>query len=120
LQISKEERDCFLWEKMGRCYHEDIYVYFNDTNKRDGGGWQCSKCNAKAGSYRSACYSSHKHSEGNPNFSEWSGFAIIWEWSQKQIWIRDFEYIRSGHVGLYRHDLINPDNYANEIWEFLR
>jgi hypothetical protein len=100
------ERDRYLTEQMGKCWHE--------WDKHE----ICVKCylpmNIRDLSYRE-----------NEDFSTWPSFGILWEWATKEEWWYDF-YLRELN-NAYRKNpkfmfdfLINPDHFSNSVYEFLK
>lgn len=98
------ERDKFLTEAMGECWHE-WEGHWTDYKK-------CLNCKTYD-KLRNARWK-------NNNFSTPDGFFKLWNWVNAQDWIEDFEYkIGQGERGWYYKTSINPDNYANEVYEYL-
>ncbi len=115
----KETRDKFLTEAMGECWHE-VEVRVGLKNKL-----MCYKCGEH--------YAVTKEAFGNPDFSTWTGFGKLWEWFHQQP--KSFKYLfiltfdtdigtsvgkifLSGHY--FQSDFINPDNFANALYQFLQ
>ena len=102
-------RDKFLTEVMGKCWHEFKTDHWNH---------HCNKCNKKW----------HMPNVSNPDFSTWEGFGKLWEWAIKQEWWMKFEaanfYGPPGcwecGMGDTKLDCINPNNLADEIYNFLK
>ena len=112
-----DTRNKFLTEAMGECYHI--------INRAD----KCNHCSKEL----------DRHSL-NQDFSAWEYFGILWEWSQKQKWWVNFliknEYLSTREVSNphleypyreYSEDvyedmsgLINPDRFADAVYEFLK
>src|SRR4030042_4113521 len=97
------ERDRFLTEKIGECWHES-----------SGMVWICGDCKADIG-WRGDNKSSVDVESLNPDFSTWQGFGKLWEFAIKQEWWGSFvgSMIYSAY-NVYREkvpdfDLINPD-----------
>ena len=107
------ERDKFLTEAMGECWHEKVH---GNT-----GPLIWSKCSCGANLVCRDC---------NPNFSTWTSFGKLWEWAIDQEWWNKFEF--SEYAGHNRNDefgatlkdilqgLINPDRFATAVCEFLK
>lgn len=102
------ERDKFLTEVMGECWHEPLPYDF-DTYK---GYDECKIC--------------HQRIKYNNNFSTWEGFGKLWEWAQKQEWFPElirqtcyYEMCRNefskGHKSI-----VNPDYFANAVYAYLK
>lgn len=96
------ERDKFLTEAMGECYHE----------------W--SRCALVSICIK--CFATCEGSIYDPinNFSTWTGFGKLWEWSIKQDWWRGFAYTTQHEIYNIGPALINPDNFANAVYEYLK
>lgn len=120
MKYTTDERDQFLTEAMGECWHK-----WDELNKCDNSYdhnvylYECSKCK-KQGEEHEYGY----HNMNNNNFSTWEGFGILWNWAQQQEW---FEYIcrkilyppiLSNYTSVYLK--INPEVFANTLYEFLR
>lgn len=93
------ERDKFLTEALGLCWH-----------KYKGYGYYCLKCQ------------NYKLGQGQDyDFSDWSGFGILWEWAQKQEWWVDFLH---DELHPYWEDqvkrLVDPTYFASAVYSFLR
>jgi hypothetical protein len=103
------ERDKFLTEAMGECWHEwhyRVYGYYQAI---------CRKCGREV-----------KEAFDN-DFSTWTGFGKLWEWAQKQEWWRKFWYHTSmpmldgSNIAIPRdQQIIHPDNFANALYSSLR
>jgi hypothetical protein len=118
ITITKEERDCFLTEYSGRCYHEDFWATSSD-GEGETSGWQCSKCNAKR-KFASAVFSSHRHSESNPDFSTWKGFGMLYSWATLQGWYHGTINSKGVETLLQYKDGLTPDNFANALYLLLK
>jgi hypothetical protein len=103
------ERDKFLTEYLGECWHE-IYRPL-DLSKP-----LCKKCGTQL----------YLDLRDNNNFSTWEGFGKLWEWCQKQEWWipRD---IWAGYTAYKDHGrykigdaFIHPDRFADVIYRFLK
>lgn len=111
-----EERDKYLWEKMGKCWHE----WFGEYQS-----WTCAKCRKNF-----LCEEKDLNFH-NPNFSTWTMFGMVWEWARKQEW-----WIQFVHEDLYDYDspkgncccgqkdfdfnLIHPERFGNALYQFLK
>jgi hypothetical protein len=98
------ERDKFLTEQMGECWH-DLFRH-------------CSKCAAYCRKCQKEIY------EEQNNFSTWEGFGKLWEWAQKQEWWREFhnQFLSTPWKvsKLMNTDLVHPDRFADAVYEYLR
>jgi hypothetical protein len=119
------ERDKYLTEAMGMCYHENRNVYWDDDLHEDS---------------RIICKHCSKINTNNSNFSTWEGFGKLWEFCQEQEWWEGFliknEYqhtrdVYSPHKEYpYREyqetvyedmsGLINPDRFADAVYTYLK
>lgn len=76
----KIERDKYLTEKMGYCWHD----------------W-------------------------HTDFSTWEGFGKLWEWCTKKASPMLFEAMEISFNGdMITQDIINPDKFADAVYEFLK
>jgi len=103
------ERDKFLAEAMGECWHESNW---GQTN--------CKHC-GRTNDPRYFDFNAQ-----NSSFSTWEGFGKLWEWAQKQEW---WTYI--GFIGnyteqntsvefLHKDCIINPDRFADAVYDYLK
>lgn len=86
------ERDKFLTEAMGECWH-DCYNYL------------CIHCEKM-------------FPDSNNNFSTWEGFGKLWKWSKKQEWFWRGVMRRIDHQ--VREEFVNPDTFADVIYNYLK
>jgi hypothetical protein len=98
------ERDKFLAEAMGECWHEDI----SDEN------FNCMKCGGM-----------WTPEFGSFFFSTWEGFGKLWSWAKEQKWWDKFEdLIFYGKAdpcgGWFDTSLIHPDRFADAVYQFLK
>lgn len=97
------ERDKFLTEAMGLCWHEGRWYGFY---------WCCSNCDTTL----------PRNADNNIDFDSWPGFGILWEWSLKQEWWISF----ISHIGspyaltVIQYTYINPSRFADAVFEFLK
>ena len=104
------ERDKFLTDQMGECYH----------SWKDFGDWsECTICHCKSQFFVRSLQ------ENLYNFSTWEGFGKLWEWSRKQEWWLTFT-MRVNHDYLGHQvgeaiawDIVDPNNFAAEVADFL-
>lgn len=108
------ERDSFLTEAMGLCWHELNSLYTRP---------HCIKCGKNEFDNPNFNLENYKY-----NFSTWEGFGILWEFAIKQDWFINFyedhmygavdrKYKPTVHILRF---FINPDGFANRIYEFLK
>lgn len=96
------ERDKFLTEQMGECWHE-----FSHEKKAPCGTYKVCVCGRE--NYIFPC--------DNTYFSTWDGFGKLWEWAQKQpFWMK---MIGKFHAEGFYH-FINPGRFADAVYEFLK
>lgn len=100
------ERDKFLTEAMGECWHEGANNY---------GEIVCQRCHRLV------------MEEDRLDFSNWAGFGKLWEWAQKQEWFREFYYEFFAYppnadctVSRWVASRIEPNCFANELYGFLK
>jgi hypothetical protein len=103
-----EERDKFLTEAMGECWHEHL---------------------VKTGTFSTLCNKCLAHVTNN-DFSTWPGFGKLWEWAQKQEWFNIFmlgkgwliwpETQSPFMVQQSYFNLIHPDRFADVLFAFLK
>jgi len=110
-----QDRDKFLTEAMGECWHNE-YRQIGQTFEDRYETFVCLSCN-KASAY--------SPSLPRNNFSTWEGFGKLWEWAVKQEWWHNFQlHYLKGTFGVspdfFRKRLINPDKLANAIYEFIQ
>ena len=109
------DRDGFLSEKMGICYHSNASPF-----------GKCPDCGAKAGN--------DPLTRDRIDFSTWEGFGELWVWFQFQLWAIDFLKERTLICGLDTDNpfrkgiiaklglfgLIHPDRFADELYDYLK
>lgn len=105
-------RDKFLTEAMCGCWHER-----KDFSDDGYGTYSCKHCNETK---------NFAYSNLNPNFSTWEGFGKLFNFSKKQDWWKSFIkdlgawcHISSPTVLTISLNFIDPDNFADAIYEFL-
>jgi hypothetical protein len=54
------------------------------------------------------------------DFQKWAAFGMLWEWAQKQEWWNDFFQSSCYEANDWFQLLINPDRFANAVYEFLK
>ena len=98
------DRDKFLTEAMGECWHEQHI-------KNDKHIWCI--CGEE---FTRGCDLREHIAWRVENFSTWEGFGKLWEWAPKQEWWQDWfgnNYIRIWYF-------IDPDRFADAVYEFLK
>jgi hypothetical protein len=106
------ERDKFLTEAIGICWHEsnvEQAKYFQNLG--------CDKCNS--GFIRGL----DGKPDGMPNFSTWEGFGKLWEWANKQAWwckFRGYVFVRPDLDRMITCSWINPDTFADKVYQHLK
>ena len=96
------ERDKFLTEARGECWHE-----FSSTAVTS----SCYKCCR----ILPACTFI--------DFSTWEGFGKLYSWCKEQEWWTMFCYYRFGdgnYIGYKVFEFIEPDRFADAVYEFLK
>lgn len=112
------ERDKFLTEQMGECWHEWEQVY-------NEGGSKCKTC----GKYwpLPPDEETRKVIQGC-NFSTREGFGKMWEWAKGHEWWATFTgplygpKVNNSALPIF-NDVdyaINPDRFADAVYEFLK
>lgn len=95
--MNTEERDKFLTETMGLCWHESKQFIWGSAVWKE-----CTKCKTK------------KKLKNN-NFSTWEGFGKLYEWL---IWSKYGDEFLNDYFLFPTH--MNPDNFANAVYEYLK
>lgn len=112
--MMNKERDKFLTEQLGECWHEAGHRrrISNNMVQRD-----CA-CGVSS-MWEIISVEPAKYRFLRRDFSTWENFGKLWEWSQQQEWWREFSFdvLRAPYIFL---ELINPDNFANAVCEFLK
>jgi len=101
----KEERDKFLTEAIGECWHWADENILDSTRK-----WIiCHTCNdcGKAWTCRN-------------DFSTWEGFGKLWEWTQQQSWKDDLLVKILCESQNWVKELIHPDRFADAVYNYLK
>jgi len=98
----KEERDKFLTEAMGGCWHERVY------HKNSPPVEPCIHCGSTNGN------------QDKPDLSTPDGFFKLWEWGQKQEWWSVFYYLVTYGEDASLQHIIHPDRFADAVYEFLK
>ena len=105
-----EEINKYLTEAMGECWHD----WKNLPKIRSA---QCVKCTTLF------------HRAQINDFFTWQGFGKLWEWATKQEWWNYFQDMVIGDTDVYENDefteyvdvnFINPTNFANAIYKYLK
>lgn len=100
------ERDKFLTEQMGECWHEGC-AYRGYTGPID-----CEICG-------------NEWYEGNNNdFSTPKGFFKLWNWCQTQDWFESLFWNRlhkfsPSYGKIFDYDLIQPERFAGIVYNFI-
>lgn len=95
------ERDKFLTEAMGECWH--------DVKRAQGVAGFCYNC--------VIC---RAQDVWNNDFSTWPGFGKLWEWAQKQEWWFLLNYDDRTDHKTVDMELIHPDRFADAVYSFLK
>jgi len=117
------ERDKFLTEKMGQCWHNHSIIaggfVVNPFDHGKGPTRICDKCGQDWSSF--TVYD--RFGRVNPDLSTWPGFGLLWEWAQKQEWFTKFKYFYIGgatEVFMKLGESIHPDKFADALYEYLK
>ena len=104
------ERDNFLTEAMGECWHEKT----NTVAGNNVIGFMLCTCGDWYGEFDCG--------KKSIDFSTWQGFGKLWEWSQKREWWGQFveDTTGIGSSSLVDVDCIDPDRFADALYEFLK
>lgn len=111
------ERDKFLTEVMGECWHiREGIEYYTDS----GTPYHVCRCGKKLVFHEISTFY-------NPNFSTWIGFGKLWEWATQQDWWEKFtdlcEYNRQFHQKWAHQvlpEIIHQDKFADAVYKFLK
>ena len=99
------ERDKFLTEAMGECWHNII--------RTDIPRHTCTRC----GEGHDALFDFNPHN----NFSTWEGFGKLWEWvSLQENMMCGLSSRYNGEQAKIKLIYINPDNFANAVYTYLK
>jgi hypothetical protein len=107
-----QERDKFLTEQMGECWHDGEPFFTNNVI------------------YCPKCHKNLKAINEENDFSTWEGFGKLWEWAQKQNmeWqcrFNDYCFKLLGYRGGCSYEyipklIINPDRFADTVYAYLK
>jgi len=116
IEISEEDRK-FLCEKMKLCWHENPGFIFNE-NINDFVMRRCSKCGKE---------------HINPIFDDWLDLGILYKWSKKQLWWKEFiekygciyypersEFKNKDMFLMLPDNMIDPIIFTKRVIEFLK
>jgi len=106
----KEERDKFLTEAMGGCWHVWKQIY-------SGGGSHCVHCERYWPLFPDE---PQQRIIQDCRISTWEGFGKLWEWAQKQEWWSVFYYLVTYGEDANLQHIIHPDRFAEAVYEFLK
>ena len=121
-KINIQDRDRFLTEAMGDCWHEpEAKTYRVASGEYE--YYICANCKKD---YRDCGF--------QIDFSTWTGFGKLWEWATQQSWWllylesnHTISSIPTNHIGssylsgeMIYVDFIHPDNFANALYAFLK
>lgn len=109
------ERDKFLTEVMGECWHKPKHGVWNEPDYEGTIKSVCTVCDVSLELIPCCEYLPN-------NFMSWEGFGKLWEWASWQTWWEDFAYSIHGihENGENLKVLINPDKFADAIYDFLK
>jgi len=102
-----KERDKFLTEIIGDCWHEFPKRTYPLVTIIEPQSEICLNC-------QKSIYITH-----NINFNKWEGFGKLWEWAIEQDWWPKLwrSYLSKS---TYKSDIINPNNFADFIYNYLK
>lgn len=104
------ERDKFLTEAMGLCWHETEKIMVSDGDDEPSYFEYLCK----------HCHTCNPNME-RINFASWSGFGLLWEWARKQEWFPQFIFSKThSDYDEIRIEFINPSRFADAVYEFLK
>jgi hypothetical protein len=133
----KNERNKFLTEAMGLCYHDYVEVHGTDSwderSACDTLDFKCSKCEDYQEHVKYRDHSGHAVKRENyydfssycfVNFSRWSGFGLLWDWCNTGdfplgTFIKTKTTIDNDNMHLPCY-LVNPDKLADAVYTFLK
>jgi hypothetical protein len=119
--MNNEERNKYLTEKMGVCWHEWDWQRSSTGMPSVHAPMWCSKCKS---------YSNGK--DVCRDFDTWVGFGLLWEWANKQEWFwlftckqmfsenADAPFEKVDDDGNFHKDIIHPTRFADALYEFLK
>ena len=96
-----EERNKYLTEAMGDCWHK--------WGMPDRFTVHCTKCKMNIGR--------NMNMPTKNNFSSWEGFGKLFGWASKQDW---WEEPHNDYYEVLPDKYIDPDKFANAIYRFLK
>lgn len=97
------ERDKFLTEVMGICWHEQPI-------KREP---YCIKCKQRRGHL--------VFTPNNVRFHTWPAFGLLFEWAQKQEWFAQFVFFKTNSdYDEIKIKFIHPTRFADAVYQFLK
>lgn len=97
------ERDKFLTEAMDECYHEYSPDYLKMYNT-----YKCKKCKREF-------LNNYQYP-----FSTWEGFGKLWEWCLAKGILFGINSVMNRLDHQVKKEFINPDNFANAVYEYLK
>ncbi len=121
---TKIERNKFLTEVMGGCWHEEYrYMYdIADSPKKKALQGEFSETMWDIVNNQLACekcLSFWGCGNSNVDFSTWEGFGKLWEWAKQQSWWVDFNvYLALQDDSIVHY--IHPDKFADAVYEYLK
>lgn len=114
------ERDKFLTEAVGECWHEDI------INEYEVSCTCCRKYAFGGGDFVKEYLTNKTRLEfacNNNNFSTWTGFGKLWEWTMtwSSYKINEFyDTVVTDTWAGFTLNLVNPNRFANAVYEYLK
>jgi len=110
------ERDKYLTEAMGGCWHETRFTGDSIHIPLEEKCVKCGVVTAREGDF-------NRLDQDNNDFSTPDGFFKLWDWAINQkwwvwFWDEKFNTKEFDYQVVINH--INPDNFANAIYDFLK
>jgi len=105
------ERDKFLTEAMGECWHNKKEIFSKPDPQSFNGGkiethYRCGICKMLW--------------KQQNNFSTWEGFGMLWEWAIDQKWWDVLYYFLFSTGSAEMKEFIHPDRFANAVYDYLQ
>jgi hypothetical protein len=118
------ERDKFLIEMLGMCYHETTFREYDLEIEGITGTFIEKICSCGHRSSRGKKYTEEDTVPicFNIDFSRWDNFGKLWEFASKQEWWADMHscFNRMGFIGYVHESMIHPRKFADIVYEYHR
>lgn len=107
------ERDKFLTEAMGECWHEWENGYDPQSTAFSQRAYRCAKCKRRG--------NGHVHLDYlHDDFSTWEGKGKLWNWATQREWWLDFLWTVGASFATIPLRCVPPDGFANELHAYLK